>query len=184
MNIKLKQYLEFLPIVSLGALSIGYYYIFVFYSKINIDIFSFISTSEIFLAFVPHLPFILVTALATTLAFGFSYAIEDHFDNLIKKFNSKLMKVILHLLTFIIIMAVGSVYMYLPTMKNTNIQILVSIIFIAIVLISIYSNKGIKSNFIVKKNCNYSINNMLINTKLSQAYYHEKTNSKQTDALW
>jgi len=147
MNEKWKQYLGLLPIISFLAMGFGYLHLHIFYSQIGVGIFSYITTSEIFLAFVPYLPFITVIAVATSVALAFINALENHFDNQIVKMPNKYLRIFLHIITFVIIGILYSFYLFLPGMTDPKIQFLSALGFLILISVILFFSKDVKSNF-------------------------------------
>lgn len=147
MDEKWKIYLNFLPLISLLSIGFGYLHLYLYYSIVGIEIFSFISTSEILLAFIPFLPFITIIAIAATAALILIPALENHFDKQIEKISNKYLRYLFNFMVFGIMGLIYLFYTWLLRATDTLVQVLCAVGFLALVMLILNFSKGIKSFF-------------------------------------
>jgi len=149
MTEKWKNIVGILPIASILTVGLGYIFLHFYYSLIGINIFFYISTSEILLSFIPILPSIITISIAVTTSLIFMFAIENYSDQEIEKNKNKFIKIVLHIISFGVIYILFQVYTYLPSLENSSLQIILSIFILAIVAVTLMMNKSILSNFVI-----------------------------------
>lgn len=126
---------QMVPLISLLLIGLGCVYISKYYSTLNIEIFSYLTPSEIILSFLPKLLYISILSLAIVVSMFLPHLIEDRFNKIIEKSNLKFIKFILHIAALVIIVPIVSFYYIIIKIDNNIFQILISFLFISILYI-------------------------------------------------
>ena len=131
----IKKHISYLPILTLILIGYGCIFYYGFYSVVNLEIFSYLTTTEIVLSFLPQILYITILTAATFTSIVSSHIIEEHINEKIAETKSKYYKLSLQIISPLIIFPIGGFCFIIPIMDNKILQLVTSIVFLTILYI-------------------------------------------------